>query len=791
MGDLNIDLCKINNYTDLFNSTLETFDLNQIVIEPTRCCGKSSSLLDVIALTNIDALLGPVTHVDLHEVTDHQLTYCALKISLPTTPPKLISYRDFNSFHAINFNSDLRNQNWSTILDVVHIDQKVNILVSTILQLFDLHAPVRTVRVTKPKAPWFTDVLKIMKKHRNKLWSKYKKSKCPRDFEQYKTMRNLFTAAVRAEKKGYINYVQKNKSKKELWKTLEQMNVYKSKKSKPQLPASLSNPEKINNFFIDSVSNIVPQVDSRTIQNYRRNRCCDAEFAFHSLTDDDVVSAISRVKSNAAGPDGLTLEMVKLCSPVIVPFLTHVYNESIRTSKFPSDWKRAFVLPLPKVSLPQNESELRPISLLCVLSKIFEKAIYEQVIRFLERNNLIPEYQSGFRKGLSTTTAMLNVLDDILQASDREKTTALVLLDFTKAFDTVNHKLLIAKLQYYGFDTAAVKFFENYLTERSQSVVVDCEMSQYIKITTGVPQGSILGPLLFLVYTMDMCKNLSNCCCHQYADDTQIYYSFKKNQMADAQDIMNNELSVLQRYSKMNGLKLNTNKCAVIYFGSNKLHAAASLTISVNDEVLPVKTEVKNLGLLLDSKLRFRAQVSKVQQAAFRSLRNLYRSRHSLSAELKTNLCESLVLSHCNYCNVVYMPSLDVTCKYKIQKIQNACIRYIFGLRLRDHVSHKLRDLKWLNMSNRLKLHLACLLHKLIITGKPRYLWSKLNFNQSGHDMSTRSNRLLDIPSHKTSLYKRSFTYNATAVYNEVPFSLRSLPFAAFKHKYRELLLRC
>nr|CAH7742695.1 unnamed protein product [Callosobruchus chinensis] len=137
------------------------------------------------------------------------------------------------------------------------------------------------------------------------------------------------------------------------------------------------------------------------------------------------------------------------------------------------------------------------------------------------------------------------------------------------------------------------------------------------------------------------------------------------------------------------------------------------------------------------------------------------------------------------------MPSLDVSCKYKIQKIQNACIRYIFGLRLRDHVSHKLRDLKWLNMSNRLKLHLACLLHKLIITGKPRYLWSKLNFNQSGHDMSTRSNRLLDIPSHKTCLYKRSFTYNATAVYNEVPFSLRSLPFAAFKHKYREVLLRC
>ncbi|VEN64491.1 unnamed protein product [Callosobruchus maculatus] len=609
MGDLNIDLCKINNYTDLFNSTLEAFDLNQVVIEPTRCCGKSSSLLDVIALTNIDDLVGPVTHVDLHEVTDHQLTYCSLKINLPRTPPKLISYRDFSSFDAMKFNSDLRNQNWNTILDVVHIDQKVNVLVSTILQLFDMHAPMRTVRVTKPKAPWFTDVLKIMKKHRNRLWSKYKKSKCPRDFEQYKTMRNLFTAAVRAEKKGNINYVQKNKNKKELWKTLEQMNVYKRKKSKSQLPVSISDPEKINNFFIDSVSSIAAQVDTGTIENYRRNRCCDAVFAFQSLTDDDVLSAISRVKSNAAGPDGVTLEMVKLCSPVIVPFLTHIYNESIRSSRFPSEWKRAFVLPLPKVSNPQNESELRPISLLCVLSKIFEKAIYEQVIKFLERNNLITEYQSGFRKGFSTTTAMLNVLDDILEASDREKTTALVLLDFTKAFDTVNHKLLTAKLQFYGFDTTSVKFFENYLAGRSQCVVVNCQMSQYINVATGVPQGSILGPLLFLIYTMDMCKNISNCSCHQYADDTQLYYSFKKDQIADAQDIINNELSVLQGFSNQNGLKLNTNKCAVIYLGSNKLHAAETLRISVNDEVLPVKTEV-----------------NKVQGTALGSLRNLYKS---------------------------------------------------------------------------------------------------------------------------------------------------------------------
>nr|CAI5847701.1 unnamed protein product [Callosobruchus analis] len=175
MGDLNIDLCKINNCTDLrvFNGTLETFDLNQIVIEPTACCGKRSRLLDVIALTNVDALLVPVTHVDLHEATNHQLTYCTVKINVPTTPLKLISYRDFNSFHATNFNSDL----FTTIRDVVHIDQKVNILVSTILQLSDLHAPVRTVRVTRPKALRFTDALKIMKKHRNKLWSKYKKLK--------------------------------------------------------------------------------------------------------------------------------------------------------------------------------------------------------------------------------------------------------------------------------------------------------------------------------------------------------------------------------------------------------------------------------------------------------------------------------------------------------------------------------------------------------------------------------------------------------------------------------------
>ena len=223
-----------------------------------------------------------------------------------------------------------------------------------------------------------------------------------------------------------------------------------------------------------------------------------------------------------------------------------------------------------------------------------------------------------------------------------------------------------------------------------------------------------------------------------------------------------------------------------MYFGAQSDWAKANFNILLNNEKIETVDEYKNLGVLFDSKLRFRSQVSKIVKTSYYSLRNLYKSKHILNRQLRKQLCESLVLSHCNYCSFVYGPCLDAESKYRLQKIQNSCIILIFDLRLSDHVSSKLRVLNWLNIESRQKLHFACFLHKLLNSDKPKYLREKLIIT------SSRQNRRCNfaIPKHRTALFQRSFSYRAPKLINSEAFrSLREKSINGFKKHFKYYLL--
>ena len=286
--------------------------------------------------------------------------------------------------------------------------------------------------------------------------------------------------------------------------------------------------------------------------------------------------------------------------------------------------------------------------------------------------------QSGFRKGFSTATALLKVLDDILLAADKGETSALVLLDFSKAFDTLSHALLCAKLFHYGFKHKTIQLVRSYLDDRSQSITIDRLKSKPLRVDRGVPQGSLLGPLFFIIFTADMTECFCNVNSHRYADDTQIQLSFAKSDAIEASRRLNECLESVFKYSFNHGLKLNPNKSALIYFGPAKDWASQNLVITIDGVAIPVVEEYKNLGVIFDNKLRFRSHVSRLLQKAYFNLRNIYKSKDVLNFKLKKVLCEALVLCHLNYyCNFVYGPCLDVFTKNKLQKVQNSCIRLI------------------------------------------------------------------------------------------------------------------
>lgn len=786
MGDINVNLCCQNSSSSKFLDILDTYNLTQLVMEPTR----KNSLLDVIVVSNAELVASDVEHIDMHEISDHQLIYCDLNIPYNKPAPSYKTFRDFKNFNIDLFQSDLSSIDWHEFYSAEDIENKVTYLNSRILQLFDTHAPRLTRKVTKPKAEWFTYTIKLMVRERNKLLSKYKQSKRECDWQEYRKMRNFVTGALRQEKQAYLRHVQQQNDTKKLWNTLENLNVYKRKSN--ELPDHLKDVDAINKYFVKIVEEISGEISQDTEDYYRRHRISGNpnSFYFSKITEDAVLNAIFSIKSNATGSDGINLQMLKLCCPSILPHLTHLFNYCIENKSFPKLWKTAIVVPLPKVMNPKTLKDVRPISLLPVMSKVFEKNLSTQIIDYLVARKIYPAMQSGYRKAHGTGSAMANVLDDILKAYDEGKTSALVLLDFSKAFDLVNHRLLCAKLKFLNLSDCCRDLIESYLQDRDQYVSVEGVESSKMTLNRGVPQGSILGPLLFVIYTCDLGLVLQECKGHQYADDTQIYISYTKEHKTKAQEMLQTSLDNIAKYSVEHGLKLNGSKTKILFFGPHRNENNALLRVTVNDEAIEITKMVKNLGLYLDNDLRFREHVKVIIQRGYMALRNLYRSKSFLNRKIRKNLCDSLVLSYANYCDIVYGPCLDVTSSKKLQTLQNSCVRFIWGLNRRDHCSEYINQMEWLRMANRRDLHLACMIHKVVSNQTPVYLFEKLRFRYMDHNRNTRNNYLLSIPQHRSGIFERSFSYISAKLYNSIPSEIKAKGIHSFKYSLKIFLLR-
>ena len=286
---------------------------------------------------------------------------------------------------------------------------------------------------------------------------------------------------------------------------------------------------------------------------------------------------------------------------------------------------------------------------------------------------------------------------------------------FWPRFYSLSHyRLLLAILHYFGFAEDAIVLISNYLSDREQHVSLNGTISQALKVASGVPQGSILGPLLFTIYTANLFTFMDHCEPHFYADDTQIYLFFDSNDRDEASLKINNDLAALLHASENHCLTINPNKSVVMLFGrqSKREQCLNGLKISINNQELNISHSAKNLGLYIDQNLRFTDHVNKCIRRAYGNLKLIYGCSYILDHKSKILLCNSLVLSHFNYGDVIFHPCLTKLDELRIQRVQNACIRFIFGIKKFDHVSHKFGQLNWLSMKERRILHSCCLYQK-------------------------------------------------------------------------------
>ena len=735
--------------------------------------------------------------IDTPGISDHCLIFMAYSIKKPKFKAKMVTRRDFRKFNENKFIEDMSTAPWGNIYAVADddLDNKVTIFENIHRDIIDRHAPMRTFRVTRPASPWLTDEIRTLMDQRDSYKNKFNVDKNPNSEILYKDLRNRVTHAIRESKvkafNDHINF--KINDSKQFNKALKNFSVVESKMANAN--ESSLDPTILNKSFLKNNNAFVNETEIDNEIEVILKNSKPPTFSFVEVTEREVMEVVRRIKTHACGVDQISALFFKMGIEHSVYALTSILNCSFLYNKFPTRWKDALVKPIPKNNNPSQPSDYRPISLLPAFSKILEKLAAKQMIQYLKNTNSLDKLQSAYKPHHSTVTALLNVTDDIYDALEESELTFLVLLDYSKAFDCANHRLILAKLQAAGFRNESLSWLYSYLSNRRQKVINGSNESCWENIKNGVPQGSILGPLLFTVLVSDIGDVIKRGKYHLYADDTQLYYRCKVEDANATVDQINSDLKNVADYSKKNCLKLNTDKSNFIIIGSRqnlkKLQSTKLKDIMLNDQVIERKYDVKNLGIIFDESLTWSKQVNLSVAKAYGKLNHAYRFKKFLSESAKWRLCEVHILSQLNYGDVI-LQNITKTLSDKIQRVQNRCIRFSRGLRKYDHVSAVREKMGQLSMADKRLLHGLTLIFKISKNIAPAYLCDRLSFHRDIHDYNTRNKHAIRPKMAKTKTRSMSFFVSYSNKLNEAKdsFDFSELSINSFKNNCRQYLLK-
>ena len=462
----------------------------------------------------------------------------------------------------------------------------------------------------------------------------------------------------------------------------------------------------------------------------------------------------------------------------------------IINSMLPSAWKMAEITSIPKEGNHEQANNNRPISLLPMLSKVCEKVVLNQVVSYLDINKRLSTEKSGNKKYHSTETSLIETTDTFLHAIDKKEVTAVILLDMSKAFDSLDHKILMLKLQVVGMSPGALNWFSSYLSNKQQVVRINSALSG-VKLTvhSGVPQGSILGPILFSIYVNDLPTIPQHCSSKVFVDDNKLYTSFPVQQCELAVTKVNEDLRKIRDWCFDNRLLLNASKTKLTLFGSRQMIAKIPdfrLTL-FGQELMPV-TSAKDLGLLFDSNLSFGPHVVKMTSSCMSCLGQINRAKYALDRDLLTIVIQSLVFSKMYYCSIVWS-NTTASNICKLQAVQNFAARIITNSRKFDHVTPLRCELHWLPVKLHLLYRHAILTFKCMNGMAPDYLSEKFVHRGSISGRCTRNSQSLNISLYKSATGQRTFYYRAFSLWNDLPANIKtSTTLNIFKTNLRRYL---
>ena len=788
MGDVNFHLDdKDNPDTQRFTGLLDSYGLEQLVQQPTH---RSTHILDVV-ITRINE--NPTHNLDVvdYRISDHKAVNFSLDTQRPPLPKKTIVYRDTRRINISNLKKDIQNNdclNGNTLEELTNSEECVKLYNEAAKSLLDKHAPEKTKTITiRPKSEWQNQEIDTTRREKRKCERKWRATGLTVHREMYCEARNRLMKAIASSKKDYISkkIADASDSQKALFNCLDYL-FHRSKTScLPDIDDSEELADKMAEFFTGKVEKIRDEL--RTIQTEAEESRIDSEeqvpmlTTFPPITADELKEIIMKAATKSCQLDPLPTNITKECIDFLLPALLKIINTSLASSTVPMSFKKALVTPLiKKPSLDRDVlKNYRPVSNLPFLSKILEKVIAKYLKVHKAINNLEVPLQSAYRQYHSTETALLKVQNDILRSLDNGECVFLVLLDLSAAFDTVDHRTLQNCLERtFGISGEALAWLKSYMSDRQQSVSIRGTQSNEKLLRCGVPQGSVLGPELFKDYITPLASIIEShdVHFHGYADDTQLYVTFKPGQDEDsALDKLERCITDVRRWMASNWLKLNDDKTEFIILGSPaNLAKVTTEAITIGNHRIEKCHHVRNIGAVFDSTMRMEVQVNKVSQTAWFHLYSISKIRQYLTKEQSQAVIHAYVTSRLDQNNSL-LSGLPATLLNKLQKVQNAAAKIILQGKRVDHVTPLLKKLHWLPLNQRHVFKTLLLVFKCVNDKGPKYLKNLLLPKPDPRPLRSSSENLLDITRTNLVTYgDRAFSVVGPKQWNMLPLDIRS-----------------
>ena len=552
--------------------------------------------------------------------------------------------------------------------------------------------------------------------------------------------------------------------------------------------------ESMNNFFCtigETLSGKIPRAKNPLLDSDYEVNPQKTMFNFHVIDIFQLGKVFGKLKtSKGCGNDGIASCFLKIALPVISESLCDIFNLSIATGCFPDSWKIARVAPIFKSGQPDDRSNYRPISVLPVLARVFEKLIHNQLYDYLDRNKHLFSNQSGFRALHSVVTCLLNNTDDGYVNMDDGRYTANIFIDLKKAFDTVDHDILPAKLRKYGVENLEHSWFTSYISNRKQFCKVNGICSKTKDIHCGVPQGSCLGPLLFLIYINDLPFALKKGKVTMYADDTSISYS--SSSLVDIEQTLNSELNDLKLWMQGNKLSLNFLKAQAMVVGSKPKIKKITAKIVDHPKFLIGGSQVENvdrekyLGVIIDKNLNWEEHISNVRTKVSRAIGFLKYSSKFLPQNTLSKMYSGIVEPQFRFCCSVW-GCCGVTKLQTLQKLQNRAARIVTKSNFDTPSIGLIQGLNWPTVSDIIRGETATTVYKSLNGLVPEYLSSLFEKRSTRNVRELRNTETdLSISLRKTNNGQRAISFRGPKLWNSLELDVKQAPsLATFKRRIK------